>query len=299
MVFHVVLVFDESRIVGYILRNPAMTAEEFSEAGHVLAGRVTITPVLLRVETILLAHEGVRVLPDLVADAGILLQIGLQRGVIADEIAVVEKRRISAKLLGSFGMTIEETVELHHVAAIAGLSNAVHSILLPHEGVRVLSELVADAGILLQIGLQRGVIADEIAVVEKRRISAKLLGSFGMLIEETAELRHVAAIAGLSEAVHAILLPHEGVRVLPELVADAGILLQIGLQRGVIADEIAVVEKRRISAKLLGDFGVAIKEVIELSSIAARGIGLIGPILGRSGLGACRCVKEEETCRSQ
>src|SRR5260370_35203457 len=60
----------------------------------------------------------------------------------------------------------------------------------------------------------------------------------------------------------AFLPPHEGARVLLELLADFGMLLQILLQRRMVLDPRCVIDQRRILTELLGDFRMAVQEPV-------------------------------------
>ena len=87
---------------------------------------------------------------------------------------------------------------------------------------------------VLKIGLQRGMTFDELLVLYERRIAAKLLGDLAMAIEKLIEPREFSAtsviFASLLLPVIAIFLPHEVARVFFYLFANAGMILQKGLQ---------------------------------------------------------------------
>src|SRR5216684_7955809 len=107
----VVLVIGQPGVLRKFLGDAAMAAEEFTEASPVPVRHVAIAVVLNPVETLLLAHETVRVLADFLASSRMLLQVLLQRGVVTDKILVFRQRGIPAKLLGDFGMSVHEAIK--------------------------------------------------------------------------------------------------------------------------------------------------------------------------------------------
>src|SRR5260370_38486122 len=101
-----------------------------------------------------------------------------------------------------------------------------------------------------------------------------------MTAEELAEARQLATAVGITHAVPivavagadsmatitialspviAIFLPHEGIRVLLELFANSGGILQILPQFRVVVDELLIIDQRRIFAELLRDFRMAVQ----------------------------------------
>lgn len=68
---------------------------------------------------------------------------------------------------------------------------AVEPIFLARESIGILSDLVANTGIALDIGLQVGVVLHKFAVVYERRILANLLGNFAVVVKEAIELLSV------------------------------------------------------------------------------------------------------------
>src|ERR1700724_4716502 len=62
------------------------------------------------------------------------------------------------------------------------------AIFLSHEGVRVLSELFADSGVILQKLPQLRMFFHELLVIDQRRILAESLGNFRMAIQEPVHL---------------------------------------------------------------------------------------------------------------
>src|SRR5437899_11211621 len=68
--------------------------------------------------------------------------------------------------------------------------------------------------------------------------------------------------------IEALFLPHESVRVFGYLLAGSRMLLQIFLQCGMVLDKFAVRHQRWISAKLLGNFRMAIHEAIKARQLS-------------------------------
>src|SRR5579872_6776754 len=91
MVSDKVVVFDQGGILRYLPRRVGMSAEEFSEAGHMPTCGDVIVCVFMTVEAVLLTHESVGVFLHLLANSGVILQIGLQGRVLFHEFPVVYK----------------------------------------------------------------------------------------------------------------------------------------------------------------------------------------------------------------
>src|SRR5579863_2803278 len=145
-------------------------------------------------------------------------QISLQRGMVAHEVLVVDQRRILAKLLSGFAVTIEELIEAREILAIAIVLTAIVTVFCVHEGIRVLFYLVANTRMVVQIGLQLRMAPHKLLVVYQGRILAKLLGGFVVGIEELIEAGHFltvnAAIPIVFTAIVTHFLMHESIRIL-------------------------------------------------------------------------------------
>src|ERR1700733_745062 len=123
-----------------------MAAEEFAEAGGLaLTGDVAIHAVLAVVITSItsfLLHERIRVCLDLRAQFRMVLQISLQRGMVAHEFFVIYQRGILAKLLGCLAVAVQKLIEVRQFLAvdiaIAIVLAPIITIFLMHEGIRVL-----------------------------------------------------------------------------------------------------------------------------------------------------------------
>src|SRR5580693_3376669 len=163
-----------------------------------------------------------------------VVQISLQRGMVTHELFVVDQRRVLAKLLSSFAVAIEELVEARQFLAIAIVLTTIVTIFCVHEGIRVLFYLVANARMVLQIGLQLRMAPHELLVVYQGRILAKLLGGFAVGIEKLIEARHFPTVnaAIVFTAIVTLFLMQESVRILLQLRAKFRMVPQIGLQCG-------------------------------------------------------------------
>ncbi len=164
-------------------------------------------------------------------------------------------------------------------------------------------------------------ILHEFSIIHERRVLAHLLGDFLMAVHELVEAGELPA-GGVAVAIavtivlapiKALFLPHEGVRVFPDLFPNFRMLLQILLQRGMLFDELFVVHQRRIPVNLFGDLGMTIHELIETGQLPTPGV--IVPrhclsivlrlrrhglwILGRHILGVCRSTEPEHNYQSQ
>ena len=104
-----------------------------------------------------------------------------------------------------------------------------------------------------------------VRIVGLHGVARKILGDAGVSTEkipEVGSLLHVAAIH-VFPAIVAVLLTHEAVRILRQLLAHTLVVLQVGLESRVACDELFVVCERRIAAELLRLFAVAVKEAIK------------------------------------
>ena len=104
---------------------------------------------------------------------------------------------------------------------------------------------------------------------------------------------YVALKAGLA-AVEAALLPHESVRIFLDF---CRMVLQISLQGRMVLHKFLVIYERRIFAKLLGNFAVAVQELIEIRQFLAGSVVVLNrPILGGRGLPTGGLSKAEKSC---
>src|SRR5216683_3190010 len=190
------LAVGQPGIVGKLLRESRMTAEEFTEVINIPAGRLVIAVVLDPVEVLFLPHETVWVLGNLLAYCRMLLHILLQRGMLLDKFLVLYQRWISAQLLGDFRMTVGKTIEARQFptsrVVVPPILAPIEALFLPHETIRVLGDFLSYSGMLLQILLQRGMILDKFLVRNQRGISAQLLGHFGMAVHKAIKARQLS-----------------------------------------------------------------------------------------------------------
>src|SRR5437879_608332 len=215
------------------------------------------------------------------------LQIGLQRRVVRYELLILDQGRVLAKLPCSFAMVIEKLIEAGQFAAggiavargaaVAGVFAPIVTVFRAHERFRIFGDFLAHALMLLQIGLQVRILAEEFLIVHQRWIFAKLFGSFAMVIEKLIEARQLAAggvpvarhvvtialnvaivVAGVFTPIITVFLMHETVWVFSDLLAHSRMILQVSLQVWILAEEFLIVHQRRVLAKLFGGFAMAV-----------------------------------------
>src|SRR6266702_3891472 len=78
--------------------------------------------------------------------------------------------------------------------------------------------------------------------------------------------------------IEALFLPHKSVWVLGYLLAGPRMLLQIFLQSGMVLDKFVVRHQRGISAKLLGDFRMAVHEAIKARQLPTSRV-IVAPVV--------------------
>src|SRR5271170_2400387 len=237
-----------------------------------------------------------------------VLEISLQRGMVAHEFRVISQRRILAKLIGGFAVGVQELVEAREFLAIdvAIVLTTIVTIFVMQEGIRVLLWLCAKFRMLPQIRLQRRMVAHEFWVINQRRILAKLLGSFAVSVQELIEVRQfltidvAIAVAIVLTPIVARFLTHERVRIRFDLFAYRRMILQISLQGRMAVHKIIVIYQRGILADVAGDFGMAVQELIEVRELLAGSVvALKGwSILSGRGLRVYGCAEAQETRQS-
>jgi len=117
VVLHKFPVLDQRRILGELLCNVGMAAEELAGLSvRTVAVSIAIAAelaiVLAAVVTSFLLHEGVRIFLRLFPNTRVFLQISLQRWMVLHEFVVIHQRRILANLLGDFAVLIEELIKI-------------------------------------------------------------------------------------------------------------------------------------------------------------------------------------------
>jgi hypothetical protein len=259
MAGHVFAVFEQRRVLGKFLGHARVSAQELSKAVlftiHAAAGHA----ILAALVTVFLLHEGIGILVQLLTHALVVLKIGLQRGVVLHKLLVFRQCRIAAKLLGDFPVFVEELIEAHYLTVVTVAVTTVLAIVV------VLPVIVAIIGIAIPnvlpviVGLPIIVIAA--IVVASARVIAVVVPASIVAIEVTiTSLGFVVVVA--------ILLPHEGIRILIQPLLDVGMLLQIGLQRWMGFEELLIFYLRRIATKLFGGFAVSVEEAIKLRHLS-------------------------------
>src|SRR5258708_5482603 len=181
-----------------------------------------------------------------------------------------------------------------HIAAAHGIFAALVGLLLVHKTIGVLIQLFAHALVILQIGLQRRMVLQELLIFYKGRIATKLFCGFAMSIEEAIELCQFSAttiastvcisvgitIAVLADviilvvktsrvlaAIVTLFLTHEGVWILRQIFAHSRMFLKKGLQCGVTLDELLILYERWVAAKLLGHLAMAVEKLIKPTNL--------------------------------
>src|ERR1700727_2583598 len=138
-------------------------------------------------------------------------------------------------------MMIHEAVHVRqlttsHIPITTLVFAAVKALLLVHEGIRILLVLLANSRMIGQEPLQIRVALHELLVVYQRWIFAQLLRNLRMAVHKMVHVcqltaGHVSITTLVFAAVKALLLMHEGIRILAEFFADFRMLLQVLLNR--------------------------------------------------------------------
>jgi hypothetical protein len=198
-----------------------MSIQESVEIRHVsgvaisISAGVTIAHVRIAVVGIFLVHEGARILPYLVANAGVVPEVSFESRMVPHKISIVQQGRVFANLFGDFAMFIQESVEIRHVSlvaipvavTIAHVRAAVEGIFLVHEGPWILTYLIVNTGVIPEVSFESRMFPQEISIVEQGRIFANLFGNFTVFIQELVETRYVSAIAASVEVSALASLP--------------------------------------------------------------------------------------------
>src|ERR1700732_1295228 len=147
----------------------------------------------------------------------------------AEELA--EARQLATAVGITHAVPIPAVAGADSMATITIVLSPVIAIFLPHEGIRVLFELLANFGVALQILLQCRVVLHELPVIDQRRIFSQLFRDLRMAVHEPVHTCQFSAscvaISTVSVTITiialvpfvAVFLSHEGVRVLLELFA--------------------------------------------------------------------------------
>ena len=202
-------VLHGGRIAIEIPSNVAVVAEETAEIGHAVMHRVAVIMIFRGVEAIFLMHEGIGILPQVLADARIVVQECVECRVVLNELPVIDERGIFADLLGDFPVVVKETVEVSQLPAIlvavglpairsaridagsrasgavsASAGIAAEAFFLLHERDGVVMQGLLHSRMFAEVGFQLGMTLEEVVIVRECGVSAKLLGHFAVCVEE-------------------------------------------------------------------------------------------------------------------
>src|SRR5579872_980632 len=192
-----------------------------------------------------------------------------------------------------------------HRVVVSCILMTVKAILLPHEGIWVFPYFFANSRVLLQVGLQRRMLLHKVLVVYERGVLAKLLGDFAMVVHELVKLRQFfgrcIAVAPVVSTIEAIHFLHGRDGVLRYLLPNSRLILHERLQLRMLLHKVPVVYQCGVLVKLLGNFAMAVQELIELrqlhESCVADLCGFTG--LSRRGLRMRGSAKTERKCQSE
>src|SRR6266481_1943042 len=252
MVAYELLVFRQRGIAAKLLGDFLVFVKELIEADYLAVVAVTRIPALVVVHATGIVRSIVVSIAHVVAISVVVASTGAVIGIAIPRV-------ISSVAVSASAVTIKIT--------IASVFVIVEAVLLPHEGIGVLIHSLLDVLMLLQKSLQCWMVLHELLILYKRWIATKLLGDFPMAVEKLIEpgqfFTPVVVFARLLSAVIAIFLPHEIVRVFFYLFANAGMILQKGLQFRMPLHVIPIVHERWIVAKLLSNFLVIVQKLIK------------------------------------
>ena len=134
------------------------------------------------------------------------------------------------------------------------------------ERVRVLLQLLADVGMVVQEILEARVVGEVPAARHERGGAAQIVRDAGMVAKEALELLEVApadlAVATL-RALEAMEPPQDRVRIAPQLVPDVRVVVEEVGEAAVIGDVPRIVHERGIAFEVPCDPGVIVEKTIE------------------------------------
>src|SRR6516165_5714912 len=265
--------------------------------------------ILVAVIAVFRAHEGIGIFPQFFTDRGVLLHIGLQCRVVLQKLLVVDERWVLTNLIGDFAVAVEELVEAPQLpardvavpvtlvlipvhASAVGILVVVIAVFRAHEGIGIFPQFFTDRGVLLHIGLQCRMVLQKLLVVDERWVLTNLIGDFAVAVEELVEAPQLpprdvavpvtlvlipvhASAVGILVAVIAVFRAHEGIGIFPQFFTDRGVLLHIGLQCRMVLQKLLVVDERWVLTNLIGDFAVAVEELVEVRQLPARNVAIL------------------------
>src|SRR5215470_15587213 len=147
------------------------------------------------------------------------------------------------------------------------------------KGLRIGHELLFYLGMGAQILLKFGMFMYVGILLDERRILGEILCDVGMPGEEFAEvamriIRNTNSTRFKLVTVIAVFRAHERIRIFPQFFTDRGVLLHIGLQCRVVLQKLLVVDERWVLTNLLGDFAVAVEELVEARQLPPRDVAV-------------------------
>src|SRR5215472_2935280 len=145
------------------------------------------------------------------------------------------------------------------------------------EGLWVGHELLFYLGVGAQILLKFGMFMYVGILLDERRILGEIPCDIGMPGEEFAEVAvRIIRITNTTRlrlvTVIAVFRAHECIGIFPQFFTDRGVLLHIGLQCRVVLQKLLVVDERWVLTNLIGDFAVAVEELVEAPQLPARDV---------------------------
>src|SRR5215468_12290883 len=148
------------------------------------------------------------------------------------------------------------------------------------KGLRIGHELLFYLRMGAQILLKFGMFMYVGILLGERRILGEILCDLGMPGEEFAEVTmRIIRITNTTRfefvTVIAVFRAHEGIRIFPQFFTDRGVLLHIGLQCRVVLQKLLVVDERWVLMNFLGDFVVAVEELVEARQLPPRDVAVL------------------------
>src|SRR5215469_7956151 len=121
-----------------------------------------------------------------------VFQIGLQGRMVLDEVAVIDERRISAKLFGDFWMAVEEVIEIRQFLAVTVTisvgGRGFESVLALHEESRVGIDLCTKLVMIFEEFSQIMMLVQIVLVGEPVRMGLEFPLDPRVIVEEAVEL---------------------------------------------------------------------------------------------------------------
>src|SRR5579872_2004027 len=137
---------------------------------------IRAVPVAKIIEAIFLSHEGLRILPDLVPNSGIIAIESLQRGMVICEFVVLRQRRIPTNLFGDLRVTAQEVVESRHVLVAVAVKPIVRIVCIATSSVVIIAVLIKPivvpvVGIAIELVLP---VHERVRILSYARVNARM-----------------------------------------------------------------------------------------------------------------------------